>query len=162
MCLLLLLKQESGEFAEGLHARTVPLGFPALPARRTAEGPDANGTIRPFRSVCPALPAPALLLLCRLLPRPHGLPRPAPHHGAVSHADIPAQPQHGCARLPPPDTSTHLPQPQPNAAAAVAVAKSSTSPWRETRRAEVTLFGRMPTELLQHPQLNRKWTQLVL
>lgn len=128
MCVLLLSKQESGEFAESLHARTLPLGFPALPARRAAEGPDANGALRPFRSVRPALPPPALLLLCCLLPRAHGLPRPAPHHAAVSHADIPAQPQHGRARLPPPDTSAHLPQPQPNTAAAVAVAKSSSSP----------------------------------
>lgn len=162
MCVLLLLKQESGEFAEGLHARTLPLGFPALPARRAAEGPDADGTLRPFRSVRPALPPPALLLLRSLLPRPHGLPRPAPHHGAVSHADVPAQPQHGRARLPPPDAGAHLPQPQPNAAAAVAVAKSSAPPWREVQREEVTLFGCMPSELFQHPQHDRKWTQLLL
>lgn len=144
MCVLLLLKQESGEFAEGLHARTLPLGFPALPARRTAEGPDADGTLRPLCSVCAALPPPALLLLCHLLPRPHSFPRPAPHHGAVSHADIPSEPQHGRARLPPPDTCTHLPQPQPNTAAAVAVASSSTFPRREMQRAEATLFGCMP------------------
>lgn len=118
--------QESGEFAEGLHAGTLPLGISALPPCRPAEGPDSNGALRPFRSIRPALPPPALLLLRCLLIRPHSRPQPASHHGAVSYPDIPAQPQHSCARLPSPDTGAYLPQPQPNTTAAVAVATSST------------------------------------
>ncbi len=117
--------QESGEFAEGLHARTLPLRVSALPTRRPAEGPDSDSALRAFRSFRPPLPTPPLLLLRCLLTRPYNRPQPASRHGSVSHPDVPAQPQHSCARLRPPDTGAYLPQPHPDTTAAVAVAAPS-------------------------------------
>lgn len=111
LSLSLSLTQESGEFAEGLHAGTLPLRVSALPPRRPAEGPHSHGALRPVRSVRPPLPPPPLLRLRRLHARPRSRPRPAPHDAAVSHPDVPAQPQHDGARLPPPDAGAYLPQP---------------------------------------------------
>lgn len=125
----LCFTQESGEFAEGLHAWTLPLWVTALPTRRPAEGTDSNSSLCPFCPICSVRPplSPLTLLLVRcLLTCPHNHPQPASRHGTVSYTNIPAQPQHSCARLPPPDTSTYLPKPQPNTAAAMAVATSST------------------------------------
>lgn len=119
--------QESGEFAEGLSAWSVPLRVSALPARRPAEGPDPDSALRPFssiRSICPSLP-PSPLFLRLLLTRPYSRPRSASHHGTVSNPDVPAEPQHSRARLPSPNPGSDLPQPQPDTTAAMAVAPPS-------------------------------------
>lgn len=124
--------QESGEFAEGLPARTLPLRVTAVPACRPAEGPDSDSALCPVCSICPSLPPPAPLhLLCCLLTRPHSRPQSASHHDAVPHSDIPAQPQHSCARLPTPNTGAYLPQPQPNTTATMAVVMSVTFLFKE-------------------------------
>lgn len=124
--LYLLSVQESGEFAEGLPARTLPLRLTAVPTRRPTEGPDSDSTLCAFCSVCPSLPPSAPLLLRCLLTRPHNHPQSASHHGAVPHPDLPAQPQHSRAGLPAPNTGTYLPQPQPDSTATMAVVMSFT------------------------------------
>lgn len=119
--------QESGEFAEGLSSWPLPLWVSAVPTRCPAESPDPDCPHRSFRPVCPSLPPPSTCLCCDHLGSPHQLSKPAPGHSTVSHTNVPAQPQHSCAQLPPPNISisAHLSQPQPGTTEAVAVASSS-------------------------------------
>lgn len=93
--------QESGEFAEGVSSRTLPLRVSALPPCRPAESPDSHSTLRP------ALPPPPILHTRRP-------PRAATPNGTVPYPNLPAQPSR--------DTSAHLSQPQPDTTAAMAVA----------------------------------------
>lgn len=122
----LLSVQESGEFAEGLSARTLPLRLTAVSTRRPAEGSDSNSTFCAFCSICPSLPPSAPLFLRCLLTCPHNHPQSTSHHDAVSHSDLPTQPQHSRASLPAPNTGAYIPQPQPDSTATMAVVMSFT------------------------------------
>lgn len=112
--------QESGESAEGLHARALPLRVSALPTCCPAEGPNADCTLRSDCSLCSSLPSPPWLLFCRFLSRPHHPPQPATRHATVPHPNISSKTQCS-AKLPPPNTGTHLSQPQSNTTEAMAV-----------------------------------------
>lgn len=165
---LFFTKQEPRKPAESLHARPLPLWLAAVPARGAAEGSHTHGSLSPVRPLRPTLPAPSSpdLLVHSLHPGPRRhLSRPAAHHGTVPDADVPAQPQHGCARLPAPRLGAHLPQPQPDATAAVAVVELAKPRHRKWMQLFFYSFitvatGRLPAAVQRRRDsfTNRKWS----